>query len=147
MKIGEKNSKKTEYVIIIGCGRLGSSVANKLSRERKSIVVIDEDSNSFARLSEDFSGFTITGNGADLDVLKNANIERADTLLATTQSEAVNLMVAQIAKRVFNVDKVVAKINSIEFAKVFGKYDIETICPNELSSTAFSHILENGGKR
>jgi trk system potassium uptake protein TrkA len=126
-----------QYIIVVGCGRLGSILANRLSRLGSSVVVIDRDEAAFANLSTEFSGFQVIGDAAELAVLRRAKIEKADCLLAATRHDNVNLMVAQVAKKVFHVPKVVARVFDPSREAVYRKFGVETICPTALSSEAF----------
>jgi len=130
-----------KYTIIVGCGRLGSMLANRLSSLGSSVVVIDQDEAAFKNLSIEFSGFEISGNAAELDVLRRAKIEKADCLLATTQHDNVNLMVAQVARTVFGVPRVVARVFDPSREEVYRQFGIETICPTTLSAQAFLGVL------
>jgi trk system potassium uptake protein TrkA len=85
---------RTLYVIIVGCGKFGSYLANNLSREGHSVVVIDVKASSFNELTAEFSGFVIEGDATEFAVLKEAKIDRADVLIAATENDNVNLMVA-----------------------------------------------------
>jgi trk system potassium uptake protein TrkA len=133
-----------QYTIIVGCGRLGSMLANRLSSLGSSVVVIDQDEAAFKNLSIEFSGFEISGNAAELDVLRRAKIEKADCLLATTQHDNVNLMVAQVAKTVFRVPRVLARVFDPSREAVYHQFGIETICPTSLSAGVLLDAL--GGK-
>ncbi len=98
------------YVVIVGCGRLGSLLANRLSHLGSSVVVIDRDEAAFDELSSGFSGFRVIGDAAELEVLRQAKIDKADCLLAATPHDNLNLMVAQAARTVFGVPKVLARL-------------------------------------
>ncbi|WP_202707614.1 potassium channel family protein [Sporosalibacterium faouarense] len=135
---------KDEYIIIVGCGRLGANLASLLSKARKSIVVIDNDRDAFNRLSDEFSGFTIEADATEEAALLEAKIERADVVVATTNDDNTNIMIAQIAKSIYNVDKVVARLFEPSRQKVYEELDIETICPTELSAIAFRNIILEG---
>jgi trk system potassium uptake protein TrkA len=132
-----------QYVIIVGCGRLGAMLANQLSGLGSGVVVIDQDDAAFHHLSTHFSGFRIIGNAAELTVLRQAKIEKADCLLAITSHDNVNLMVAQVARTVFGVPKVVARVNNPSRQEVYGQFGIETICPTTLSAQAFLGALQD----
>lgn len=132
-----------QYVIIIGCGRLGSMLANQLSSLGSSVVVIDREESAFGNLSTEFSGFLVTGDAAELDVLRRARIDRADCLLAITQYDNVNLMVAQVAQTIFQVTKVIARVSNPSREGVYDQFGIETICPTTLSAEAFLSALGN----
>lgn len=132
-----------QYIVIVGCGRLGAMLANQLSSLGSSVVVIDEDQAAFQHLSTRFSGFQVIGNAAELAVLHQAKIERADCLLAVTRHDNVNLMVAQVAKTVFQVPKVVARVYDPSREAVYGQFGIDTICPVSLTAQVFLGILRD----
>jgi trk system potassium uptake protein TrkA len=98
-------------VLIVGCGRVGATLAGILDSEGHQVTVIDVDRGSFAHLPATFKGATDLANGADLDVLRRNGIDKADALLALTQGDNRNLMAAQIAKEIFGVKRVFAKVN------------------------------------
>jgi len=129
------------YVIIVGCGELGSRLANTLSKLRKSIVVIDTDDGAFKRLPDQFSGFTIEGDGVEEDVLLDAEIQRADVVVAATGDDNTNIMIAQIARVIYNVPRVIARLYEPKRARVFEELDISTICPTDLSIDEFSQLV------
>jgi trk system potassium uptake protein TrkA len=116
-------------VIIVGCGRVGSHLADALSAERHQVVVIDSHPASFGRLSRDFSGRMLTGVGFDRDVLVQAEIEGADALAATTDSDNVNIVVAVTAKETFKVPHVVARIYDAQAAEIYRREGIPTVTP------------------
>jgi trk system potassium uptake protein TrkA len=131
-----------QYIIIVGCGRLGSMLANQVSTLGISVVVIDRDEAAFSNLSAEFSGFRILGDAVELSVLHQAKIERADCLLAVTRHDNVNLMVAQVAKTIFGVSKVMARIFNPEREQVYSQFGIETVCPTRLSAHVFLNALQ-----
>ncbi|MBN2181671.1 MAG: TrkA family potassium uptake protein [Sedimentisphaerales bacterium] len=128
-------SKNNMYVIVIGCGRLGSFLANMLSNEGHSIVVIDIKPIAFNALAPDqFSGFKIEGDATELGILKQAKIDKADVLIGATHDENVNIMAAQIAKNRFDVPRVFVRIldpNKESFCKTIG---IECVCPTSMAA-------------
>lgn len=132
---------KDEYIIIVGCGRLGSHLASLLSKARKSVVVIDKEEKAFLKLSEDFSGFTIEADATEEDTLLEAKIDKADVLVATTNDDNTNIMVAQIAKTVYNVPKVIARLFEPLRQRVYEELDIDTICPTILSAIEFKNLI------
>jgi len=130
-----------EYVVVVGCGRLGSLLANQLSSLGNSVVAIDRDDMAFENLSTEFSGFRVTGDAAELAVLRQAKIDRAGSLVAVTSLDNVNLMVAQVAQVVFGVPQVLARVNDPSREAVYREFGIETICPTILSAAAFLSAL------
>ncbi|MFO7929088.1 MAG: NAD-binding protein [Candidatus Humimicrobiaceae bacterium] len=141
-----KGKPKDEYIIIVGCGRLGSHIANLFSKKKKSVVVIDKESNAFRRLGVDFSGFTIEADAIEEDVLIEAKIDQADILIAVTDDDNANIMVAQIAKIIFNVPKVIARIFDVTMKKLYEGLDINIISPTILSAKKFIDIVEEGAE-
>jgi len=123
------------YIVVIGCGRLGSFLANRLSNEGHSIVVVDINTTAFDALTPDqFSGFKIEGDATELAVLKQAKIDKADVVIGATHDENVNIMAAQIAKNRFNVPKVFVRIldpDKESFCKAIG---IECVCPTSIAA-------------
>jgi trk system potassium uptake protein TrkA len=132
-----------QYVVIVGCGRLGALLANRLSSLGSSVVVIDRDERAFNNLSTEFSGFQVTGDAAELAILRRAKIEKADCLLAITRHDNVNLMVAQVARIVFQVPKVMARVFDPSREAVYREFGIETICPTSLSAEVFLQALQS----
>jgi len=134
-------STDSNYVILVGCGDLGSQLARMLLKLRKSIVVIDRDEDAFKRLPDQFSGFTIEGDGIEEDILLEAQINRANLIIVVTGDDNTNIMIAQIARVIYNVPKVIARLDDPSRASLIQDMDIDTICPNDLSVRAFSHLI------
>lgn len=137
------NKKRDEYIIIVGCGRLGGSIANLLSKEGKSIVVIDKKESSFTKLSDDFSGFILEANAIELDTLLRAKIDKADVVVAATNDDNTNIMIAQIARLIYKVPKVITRLYEPAREEVYKNLDIDTICPTNLSALEFKNIIIN----
>ncbi len=107
------------YVMIVGCGRVGAEVAKILSTEGHNVVVIDKNTSSFDRLGSGFNGLTLTGSGFDLDFLKDAGIEKADAFCALTNGDNTNLVCSQIARKIFKVSKVFARVYDPQRAHIY----------------------------
>lgn len=133
---------KQKYVIIVGCGRLGRILTNRFSLKGYSIVVIDQNDQTFSLLSPDFSGFTIEGDATELAVLKKAKIEKADVFLAVTNNDNINLMIAQIAKTIFGVGKVLARVNDPKREVIYKGLDVITISPLMLAADRLTNLIE-----
>ena len=129
------------YILIVGCGRLGAASANRLSRLGHSVVVVDVNEAAFRALSSDFGGFQQVGDAAELSVLRQADIHRADALLAVTGEDTLNLMVAQVAQTVFRVDKVLARVFDPAREAIYQTFNIATISPTSLAVEDFIHRL------
>jgi trk system potassium uptake protein len=141
----EKNMvKRNRYIVVVGCGRLGSQLANQLSRDGDSVVVIDSDETKFNDLSPDFSGFRIEGDATHITVLKDAKLKKADVLIATTHEDNVNLMVAQVARKIFNVPQVLARVFDPKREKIYAQLGIDTICPTSVAAEMFLRAVSSG---
>ena len=132
----------SKHIIIVGCGRLGGSLANQLSAAGHRVVIIDRRDGAFDKLSVDFSGFKIAGDATELNILKTAQIERTDILFATTTHDNTNLMVAQVARVMFDVPRVVARVFDPLREEIYRDFGVETISPTKLSADAFLKVLE-----
>lgn len=131
------------YIIIAGCSKVGANLVNKLSEEGHNVVVIDRDPNSFAQLGDGSNCMTITGMPIDEDVLKEAGIEMADTLVAVTTDDNTNIMVAQIARQLYHVPKVITQVSDTEKQRVLMLMGFDTICPTTLMvDTVFSALTK-----
>jgi trk system potassium uptake protein len=130
-------------VIIVGCGRVGSELANALSAERHEVVIIDRSPLSFGRLSRDFSGRMLTGVGFDREILQKADIEGADALAATTDSDNVNIVVAVTAKETFKVPHVVARIYDPQAAEIYRREGIPTVTPTLMAANTMKTMISH----
>ena len=115
------------HVIVVGCGRVGSELATRLSLEGHSTVIIDKHETSFRRLTDKFQGRTIEGLGFDREHLELAEIKRADALAAVTSGDNSNILTARIAKEVYEVPKVVARIYDPRRAEIYQRLGIQTV--------------------
>lgn len=129
------------YIVIIGCGRLGALLANQLSSAGHSVVVVDNDLQSFEKLTVEFSGFQLHADATELATLRTAKLERAECVLATTNKDNVNLMVAQIAQSLFAVPTVIARIYDPVYEDLYRTLGVEVISPTQLSAAAFLRAL------
>lgn len=118
-----------KYVIIAGCGRVGSSMARRLAAEGHDVVVIDDDRRSFALLGDDFPGRRVVGAAIDWEVLRKAGIEGADAFAAVTDGDNTNIVCALIAQRAFEVPCSVARVYDPRRAQAFARMGLRTVCP------------------
>ena len=138
--------KKEDYIIIVGCGRLGANLANTLSDDNGNVLIMDTSRDSFRRLSSDFGGLSMVGSGTDLDALHNAQIEKAAAVIAVTNDDNTNIMVVQLAREMFHVSRVIARLYDPDRESVYQELGIDTICPAILSAKEVGNLLENCGK-
>lgn len=129
------------HIIIIGCGKVGAKFAHVLSEEGHDIVIVDNDRNAFKALDPDFNGITIAGVPIDQDVLKQAGIETCDALAAVTPDDNINIMACQVAKHIFKVPRVIARIYNPSREHVFHQFGLETICPTNITVEVIRSII------
>jgi len=114
-------------VIIIGCGRVGSELALLISASGDNVTVIDPNKAAFQRLGRTFNGESVEGNGFDMDLLRKAGVESADAGVVVTNGDNTNIMAYQVAKKIFNVPKVIARIYDPRRAEVYKRFGLEVI--------------------
>jgi trk/ktr system potassium uptake protein len=120
--------------LIVGCGRVGASLARWLSAEGDDVTVVDSNERSFNRLGEEFTGEMVLGSAVDEDVLQRAGVDRAEAFVAVTNSDTTNIMAAQLAKHVFGVKRVICRIYDPERQSIYADLGLETICPTTLGA-------------
>ena len=115
------------HVVIMGCGRVGSSVAAALERLGHTVAVIDKDSQAFRRLGSEYHGQQVVGNGFDRQVMIEAGIERAGAFAAVSSGDNSNIISARVARENFGVEHVVARIYDAKRAEVYERLGIPTV--------------------
>jgi trk system potassium uptake protein TrkA len=115
------------HIVIMGCGRVGSTIAHILEDQGNSVAVIDQDAEAFRKLRPGFKGSKITGMGFDRDVLIEAGIERADAFAAVSSGDNSNVIAARVARESFSVHNVVARIYDPRRAEVYQRLGIPTV--------------------
>ena len=115
------------HVVIMGCGRVGSTLAASVEAAGHSVAVIDKNADAFRRLGADFGGITVTGIGFDREVLIQAGIERADAFAAVSSGDNSNIISARLARETFGVQRVVARIYDSKRAEVYERLGIPTV--------------------
>ena len=136
------------FVLIVGCGRVGSAVARSMLAEGHEVSVLDEDPLSHERLDagmetswEDAGGLFTVGHAIEADALEEAGIGRADIFIASTDGDNTNLTISQIAKRGYGVDRVVARIMDPARAAWYAEQGLETICPTKIAIEQFTTVV------
>ena len=143
--ITKKHSLLKNKTLIVGCGRLGSSMANKCSLERKNIIVLDKDPDAFDRLSDSFGGFTIVGDTTDLSTLEEAYISSAKEVIITTGDDNINVFLAHVARKIYDVPEIYVRLDNPENEVLLKGMSIKAIFPFELSYDKFN-VLRGGHK-
>lgn len=131
-------------IIVVGCGRVGSRLALMLSNYENNVCVIDCDPRAFASLGRDFNGATFAGVGYDEDVLMKAGIDECDFLAAVTQSDNVNLMVVEIARRLYDVPHAVARLYNTGHERAYLQLGIDYVCGTALVAEEIFSKISSG---
>jgi len=113
--------------IIVGCGRMGSGLAKRLESQGVEITIIDTNSDAFLQLGPDFKGKKLVGIGFDQDVLNQAKISMVDSVVACTNSDETNALIARIAQNIYRVPKVIARLYDAHKAEIYHSLGIQTI--------------------
>ncbi len=133
-------------VIIVGCGRVGSQLANMLSDNGDNVCCIDRSADSFANLGRSFNGTTVQGVGFDEDVLERAGIAECDVLAAVTQFDNTNLMCVEVASRIFGVEHVIARLYNPARENAYNQLGIDYVCGTSLvADEIFSKVVSGHG--
>jgi trk system potassium uptake protein TrkA len=141
------------FILIVGCGRVGSSLARTMLADGHEVSCLDEDPEAHARLEvslesswEDAGGHFTVGTALEVDALRAAGIERADAFIASTDGDNTNIVISQIAKRRFNVPTVIARILDPLRAKWYEEQGVETVCPTKVAIEMLEdRVLEAAG--
>jgi trk system potassium uptake protein TrkA len=126
-------------IIIMGCGRVGAQLASLLDAEGHQVTVLDIDAHSFRRLPPSFGGTALVGDGTDEEMLRKAGITEADAFVAVTQGDNRNVMGAQIAKNIFNVQRVICRIYDPLRKDVYEALGLEAVSP----TVVFAQLLRD----
>lgn len=131
-------------ILIIGCGKVGASLASKLNDMGHDVSIVDKDETRFELLTKNFTGFMTCGVPIDQDVLRRAGIENCDALAAVSDDDNVNIMASEVAKEIFKVPIVIARIYDLKRKDVFSHFGLHTVCPTNLTVAAVcSSIIQN----
>ncbi|MFW5913931.1 MAG: potassium channel family protein [Bacillota bacterium] len=133
---------KFKNVVVIGCGRMGAALAYIMSEQNKNVTVIDQDEESFQKLSPAYGGNTLLGDGSNINVLKEADIANTDILVAATNDDNVNLFISAIARQIHGVPRVFCRLYEQDKQQALKDMAIKAICPPALSVNAFREALE-----
>ena len=126
------------FVLIVGCGRVGSSIAKSMITEGHEVSVLDENPEAIALLNrgqdeswEDLGGSFTVGTALEIDALMAAGIDHADAFVASTDGDNTNLVIAQIAKRRFEIERVVVRVLDPGRARWYSEQGLDTVCPTQ----------------
>lgn len=131
-------------IIVVGCGRVGSRLALMLSNHDNNVCVIDRDPAAFSVLGRDFNGSTFVGVGYDEEVLVKAGIEECDFLAAVTRSDNANLMVVEIARRLYDVPNAIARLYNTSHERAYLQLGIDYVCGTALVAEEIFSKISSG---
>jgi trk system potassium uptake protein TrkA len=138
-------------ILILGCGRVGSRLAQELDDEGHDVTIVDSNPDAFSRsaargaFGDAFRGNFVVGDGTEADLLRRAGIEDADCFIAVTQGDNRNIMAAQIAQTVFRVPKVVCRIYDPIRDEVYRKLGLSVFCPTTEGATTVRSMIRGEG--
>ena len=133
--------------LIMGCGRVGSGLARSLTDEGHDVTIMDVRQDAFRRLTARFRGNAIIGDGLDSAALQRAGIEKADVFVSVTQGDNRNLMAAQVAKHIFKVPRVIARVYDDSRADVFRELGLQTLSsPRFVTGLMRDMIFDESGE-
>jgi trk system potassium uptake protein TrkA len=134
-------------VLVIGCGRVGSSIATRMADDGHDVTVVDEDAESLQRLPESWPGRFLHGHGLDLEVLVQAGIQDADSVVVATDGDNTNIVIAQVAQKRFGCPCVVTRVLDPARAAFYASQGLRTICATSTAiDAAMSAICETPGR-
>ena len=131
-------------VVIMGCGRVGSSLAARLSEEGHDVTILDTRADAFRRLPSNFKGKKHIGNGIDQDVLARIGVGEADAFIAVTQGDNRNVLATQVAKHIFGVPRTLCRIYDPIREEMYRELGLETISPTVMGANVLHGLLSEG---
>jgi trk system potassium uptake protein TrkA len=126
-------------LLIVGCGRVGSAIAERTANDGHDVTVVDESAEALQRLPEGWPGRFLSGHGLDLEVLVRGGIETADAVVVATDGDNTNIVIAQVAQKRFNVPCVVTRVLDPARAAFYASQGLQTVCP---TSTAIDFVMD-----
>ena len=129
--------------IVIGCGRVGSSIAKTLLREGWEVAAVDEREDALTRLGEDWPGQFVVGHGMDVDVLREAGVEDADAVVVSTDGDNTNLVVGQVVQKRFGVECVVVRVLDPARARFYEERGLRTVSPTSTAIEVLTDVVRS----
>ena len=127
--------------LIIGCGRVGSTIAAQLQNDGWDVTVVDESEDALSRLGENWPGRFVVGHGMDTDLLREAGIEEADAVVAATDGDNTNIVIGQVAQKRFGITCVVVRVLDPARAKFYSERGLRTVCPTKTAIDALTDAV------
>jgi len=139
VSVGPRYAASAMKALVIGCGRVGATIALNLHREGWEVVVVDENEDALSRLGESWRGAFVVGHGMDTDLLRQAGIEDADAVVAATDGDNTNIVIGQVAQKRFDIGCVVVRVLDPARAEFYAARGMRTVCP---TSVAIDALME-----
>ena len=133
--------------LVIGCGRVGSSVALELDRLGWDVTAIDEKEDALHRLGENWSGGFVVGHGMDIEVLRQAGIEDADAVIVATDGDNTNLVIGQLAQKRFNIATTIVRVLDPARAALYKELGLWTVCPTSTAIETLTRAVNSSAAR
>jgi len=137
----KKNKNKKKNILIVGSGKLGTHIANDYALNDDNVVLVDQDENILKIVGVKFNGQTVLGDATDVNTLIRAGIETADIVVAATQNDNINIFVSLIAKEIYKVKHVIARLYEHTLSIAYDKLNITTISPSVLSADSIKKFI------
>lgn len=134
---------KSKKILIVGCGRFGSTLASELSKEDYDVTIIDLKESAFQRLPDTYTGFQMVGDACDQEILEQYGITHSDIVIAVTNSDNINCMIAQIAYTIYHVENVYVRLYDVQKETLLQDTNIKAIYPTKLCLSAFLEMNHN----
>ncbi|HEY8626955.1 MAG TPA: TrkA family potassium uptake protein [Gaiellaceae bacterium] len=129
--------------IVVGCGRVGSSIALQLAREEWDVTAIDEKEEALQRLGEHWAGGFVVGHGMDTEILRKAGIEEADAVVVATDGDNTNIVIGQVAQKRFDIQCVVIRVLDPARAEFYNERGLRTVCPTKTAIDALTEAVRS----
>ncbi|HKP19212.1 MAG TPA: TrkA family potassium uptake protein [Gaiellaceae bacterium] len=129
--------------IIIGCGRVGSSIAHELRSEDWDVTAVDEKEEALSRLGDNWDGGFVVGHGMDTSVLRRAGIEAADAVVVSTDGDNTNIVVGQVVQKLFGIECVVVRLLDPARAEFYSQQGLRTVCPTSNAISVLSEAVRS----
>jgi len=129
--------------LVIGCGRVGSTIALTLHSEGWDVTVVDEKEDALSRLGESWRGAFVVGHGMDTDLLRQAGIEDADAVVACTDGDNTNIVIGQVAQKRFDIGCVVVRVLDPARAEFYAARGMRTVCPTSVAIEALMQTVRS----
>lgn len=133
------------YVIVIGGGQVGHSLARLLMAEKHEVLLVEKDPARYAKLSEELGEAVILGDGAELDILTDMGVNRANVLVAVTGMDQDNLIVCQLAKILYLIPKTIARVNDPKNEEIFQSLGVDaTVSSTRIIGSLIEEKIDAG---